>query len=137
MLCVLILYISSGVGLCSLKSTSNHRFFEKLFKAILFTLSSLLRGNRRKNNLFWCLAWDSNPGFSSNKLTHYLLDHGVHSTSVKLFQMWKYCLNCGEWCSHPEILANIWKLNFIYDVILALKHFFWEQLGFKSFCNME
>ena len=25
---------------------------------------------------FWCLAWDSNPGFSSNKPTHYLLDHG-------------------------------------------------------------
>ena len=50
----------------------------------LFTLRvfarNLLRGNRRRNTFFcisfWCLAWDSNPGFSSNKLTHYLLDHG-------------------------------------------------------------
>ena len=36
-------------------------------------------GNRRSNTfriLFWCLAWDSNTGFSSNKPTHYLLDHG-------------------------------------------------------------
>ena len=58
-------------------------FFEKLFMAILFTLRvfarNLLRGNRRRNIFrisFWCLAWDSNPGLSSNKPTHYLLDHG-------------------------------------------------------------
>ena len=25
---------------------------------------------------FWCLAWGSNADFSSNKPTHYLLDHG-------------------------------------------------------------
>ena len=49
----------------------------------LFTLRvfarNLLRGNRRRNTFrisFWCLAWDSNFGFSSNKPTHYLLDHG-------------------------------------------------------------
>ena len=81
MLCVLILYISGGTF--SLKSIPNHRFFEKLFMAILFTLRvlarNLLRGNRRRNTfriLSWCLAWHSNPGFSSNKPTHYLLDHG-------------------------------------------------------------
>ena len=58
-------------------------FFAKLFMTILFTLRvftrNLLRGNRQKNNfriLFWCLAWVSNSGFSSNKPTHYLLDHG-------------------------------------------------------------
>ena len=51
--------------------------------AILFTLGifakNLRGGNRRRNSfriLFWRLAWDSNPGFSSNKPTHYLLDHG-------------------------------------------------------------
>ena len=51
--------------------------------AILFTLRvfarNLLRGNRRRNTfhiLFWCLARGSNPGFSSNKPIHYLLDHG-------------------------------------------------------------
>ena len=58
-------------------------FYEKHFTAILFTLRifarNLLRGDRRRNTFrisFWCLAWDSNPGFSSNKPTQYLLDHG-------------------------------------------------------------
>ena len=53
------------------------------FMAILFTrrvfARNLLGGNRRRNIfriLLWCLAWNSNPGFSSNKPTHYLLDHG-------------------------------------------------------------
>ena len=27
-------------------------------------------------HFFLCLAWDSNPGFSSNKPTHYLLENG-------------------------------------------------------------
>ena len=39
---------------------------------------SLLRGNRRGNIFsifFLCLACGSNPGFSSNKPTHYLLDY--------------------------------------------------------------
>ena len=88
MLCVLNLYISGGTY--SLKSTSNDRFFEKLFMAILFTLRvfarNLLRGNRRRNTLsisFWCLAWDSNPSFSSNKPTHYLLDHGDHCCLIR------------------------------------------------------
>ena len=79
MLCALILYISGGTY--SLKSTPNDRF-EKFFMAILFTLRvfarNLLRGNRRRNIFrisFWCLTWGSNPGFSSNKPTHCLLDH--------------------------------------------------------------
>ena len=70
------IYISGGIY--SLKSTPNNRFFEKLFMAILFILRviarNLLSGNRRRNTFrisFWCLAWDSNPGFSSNKPTHY------------------------------------------------------------------
>ena len=77
---MLILYISGGTY--SLKLTPNDRFFEKLFMAILFTLRdfvrNLLRGNCRRNTFrisFWFLVWDSNPGFSSNKPTHYLLDH--------------------------------------------------------------
>ena len=71
-------------GTYSLKSTPNDRFFEKLFMASLiysqsFCQKSAERGNRRRNTFrisFWCLAWHSNPGFSSNKPTHYLLDHG-------------------------------------------------------------
>ena len=35
---------------------------------------------------FWCLAWDPNPGFSSNKPTHYLLDLGVFNVAnIHLF----------------------------------------------------
>ena len=70
--CVLILYINGGTY--SLKSTPNDWFFEKLFTAILFTLRVFARNTFRIS--FWCLAWDMNPGFSSNKSTHYLLDHG-------------------------------------------------------------
>ena len=84
---VLILYISDGNY--NLMSTLNERFFEKLFMAILFTLRAfvrnLLRGNRRRNTfriLFWCLAWGSTPGLTSNKPTHYLLDHGDFNTHI-------------------------------------------------------
>ena len=93
MLCVLILYISGGTY--SLKSTPNDKLLEKLFMAILFTLRvfarNLLRGNRRWNTFrisFWCLAWDSNPGFSSNKPTHYLLDR-CKLTIVDFGNIWQ------------------------------------------------
>ena len=99
MLCVLILYISGGTY--SLKSTPNDRFFEKLFMTILFTLRvfarNLLRGNRWRNTFrisFWCLTWDSNPGFSSNKPTHYLLDHGDFVDCAKQFV--RNAQNCGK-----------------------------------------
>ena len=79
MLCVLILYIIYTWRTYSLKSTLNDRFFVNLFISILFALrvlvGNLLRENRQRNSfriLFWCLAWGSNPGFSSNKPTHYL-----------------------------------------------------------------
>ena len=93
---VLILYISGGTY--SLKSTANDRFFEKLFMAISYLLSELLpeicwEENRRRNTfriLFWCLAWGSNPGFSSNKPMHYLLDHGDF--------IWNIDLNNGVYC---------------------------------------
>ena len=29
---------------------------------------------------FWCLTGDTNPGFTANKSTHYLLDHGDFSS---------------------------------------------------------
>ena len=78
-----------------LQSTLNDRFFEKLFMAILFTLGvyvrNLLIGNRRRNTfciLFWCLAWDSNPGFSSNKPTHQL-DQGDSMFQIKKKEIWE------------------------------------------------
>ena len=101
MLCVLILYISGGTY--SLKSTPNDKIFEKLFMAILFTLTffarNLLRGNRRRNTFrisFWCQAWDWNPGFSSNKPTHYLLDHGDFNEHLTVTTN-KICL---RWITH-------------------------------------
>ena len=82
MLCVLILYKSGGTY--SLKSTPNDRFFEKLFIAIFHFLSEFLPEICWEKIaqeilfvfLFWCLACDSNPGFTSNKPTHYLLEYG-------------------------------------------------------------
>ena len=80
------------------KVDSERQIFEKLFMAILFTLRvfarNLLRGSRRRNTfciLFWCLAWGSNPGFSSNKPTHHLLDHGDFPTLLygNTFSNWK------------------------------------------------
>ena len=69
------------------KVDSERQIFEKLFHGrFYFTLRvfarNLLRGNRNREERysfrisFWCLAWDLNPGFSSNKATYYLLDHG-------------------------------------------------------------
>ena len=111
MLCVLILYISDGTY--SLKSTRYDRYFEKLFMTILFTLRvfgrNLLRGNRRNRILFWCLTWYSNPGFSSNKPTHYLLDHG------------DLCIWVGEhwikfsWYEHLKLL-KMWLYTILLDL---------------------
>ena len=63
---------------------SERLIFWEAFSWQIYLLSellarNLLRRNRRRNTfriLLWCLAWDSNPIFSSNKPTHHLLDHG-------------------------------------------------------------
>ena len=50
---------------------------------------NLLRGNRRRNTFrtsFWCLAWDSNPG--------YLLDHGYFN--YQIFLTWT------RWSAHQR-----------------------------------
>ena len=79
----LCLYVSGGTY--SLKSTSNDRF---VWKTLRVFARNLLRGNAEVTFfciLFWCLAWDSNPGFSCNKPAHYLLDQGdLYRTDVKL-----------------------------------------------------
>ena len=49
MLCVLILYISGGTY--SLKTTSNDRFFEKLFMAILFYSQSFCQKSAERKSL--------------------------------------------------------------------------------------
>ena len=67
-------------------STPNDRYLRNFFLAGWFTLSgfarNLLLGNRRRYILSpydektkWCLIWDTIPGFTSNKPTHYVLDY--------------------------------------------------------------
>ena len=60
-------------------------FWETFSWQVIFTLRvfprNLLRGNRERNIYFfhisfWCLIWDTSPGFMSNKSIHYLLDYG-------------------------------------------------------------
>ena len=78
---MLILYVS-GVTY-SLKSTPNDRFFKKLFVSILFTLKSFChkfadRKSLKKYFSYFVLMFGLGlePWLSSNKPTHYLLDHG-------------------------------------------------------------
>ena len=143
MLCVLILYISGGTY--SLKSTPNDRFVEKLFMAILFTLRvfarNLLRGNRRRNTFrisFWCLAWDSNPGFSSNKPTHYLLDHG----DFKLTNIQTYIYIIGHY--NPLVRITIWFLTpslllcvLIYNLKSTPNDRFWRNFLYLKFIHSQ
>ena len=109
---------------CSLKSTPNDRFFAKLFMAILFTLRvfarNLLRGKRWRNTFrisFWCLAWDSNPGFLSNKPPHCLLDH-----SDEAIMSAYYDLKVSEDSFGPMIT----------DFGFQLKIVFWTLSGFNN-----
>ena len=60
---------------------------------------------------FWCLAWGSNRDFTSNKPTHYLLDHGdftfnsiflnTHCWSLIRYSPIHICTvnNTVKWCS--------------------------------------
>ena len=102
------------------KVDSERQIFEETFHGNFIWLSrvfarNLLRGNRRRNTFrisFWCLAWDSNPGFSSNKPTHYLLDHGdfeTHTTFKK--PMKKMCINVSNF--YMKIINN--KYTLLYN----------------------
>ena len=116
MLCVLI-FIHKWRDL-QLKSTPNDRFFEKIFVAILFALrvfaKNLLRGNRRRNRRN--LAWSSNPGFSSYKTTHYLIDQGDFTHEVvqdEVVQDGDKWVNSG-WTSN---LTDIFMIQFDLSVV--------------------
>ena len=106
MLCVL------SRGTYSLRSTLNGKFFGKLFVAILFTLRVFVRNLLREEIaegiilfgfLFWCRAWGSNPGFTSNKPTYYLLDYGDYMNA------WMNISYCRD-----EIKFNYSRLPFCF-----------------------
>ena len=76
MLCVLNWYISGEIYI--LKSIPNDRFFLENFHSNYYSLSEFLQEICWEDIaeeilfciLFWCLAWDSNRGFTLNKLTY-------------------------------------------------------------------
>ena len=103
MLCMLISYASGGTY--SLAWTLNVRFFEKPFhgRFILthgvFCQKSAERKSPRKyffHISFWCLTWDTNPGFTSNKPTHYLLDCGDYLPELRI-QLSSLCSQNSLW----------------------------------------
>ena len=127
---MLILYISGGTY--SLKSTPNDRFFEKLFMAIFIDSQSFCQKSAERKSpkkyfsyLIWCLAWESNPGFSSNKSTHYLLDHGdfkclcVSNTRATQKFKWKsaYPGNSNEINEMTTSLTDV-PLKFLNQVMI-------------------
>ena len=82
---VRIIDLVSHTTLCCVCVNFMRKLRDLQFKvvAILFTLRAfardLLRGNDQRNTfciLFWILAWGLNPGFTFNKPTHNLLEHG-------------------------------------------------------------
>ena len=78
---------------------------------------NLLRGNRRRNTFrisFRCLAWDSNPGFSSNKPIHYLLEHGDNITKrISLIFRLSFIV---LWLKFVDLLENKWYFVFTWGV---------------------
>ena len=74
-LCSCVNFIHKRRALQFKVNSERQIFFRNFSWQFLFTLRvftrNLLRGNCQKNTfciLFWCLAWGSNPGFTSNKL---------------------------------------------------------------------
>ena len=82
---------------------------------------NLLRGNHRRNTfriLFRCLAWGSNPGFTSNKPTHCLVDYDA---IIDINILYKISIN---YCAIKNV--NCVKYS---TVISMVSHF---QLIFKN-----
>ena len=92
MLCALILYASGGTY--SLTSTPNDRFLRNFYHGRFIHSQNLCQKyaatNSPDNYFLFIIRFDvwpggSNPGFSSNKPTHYLLDHGNFNNITSVF----------------------------------------------------
>ena len=117
MLCTLILYVSAGT----------YRFLRNFFGADLFTVRAfawnLLSGNRRRNILsfhisFWCLIWNTNPVFSSNKPIYYLLDYGDTEIFYHIFVLMFY-MGFESW---RNLLLFIYYIYYIYTIYYTAAH---------------
>ena len=96
---VLILYIIGGTY--CLKSTPNDRFFEKLFHDRFYLLSEFLP------EICWEEIAEEILGFSSNKPTHYLLDHGA--TATKTVNIDKWIKSFESFIKIISIFLNLWN----------------------------
>ena len=130
----------------------------------LFTLRVIARnplgGNRRRNTFrisFWCLPWGSNLGFSSNKPTHYLLDHGDYINCLyfpKFIICYQTVLTYINGHYNPSVriidlvshTTYVVCVNFIYKwrdlqfKVDSERHIFWETfhgnfIYSQSFCQ--
>ena len=86
---------------------------------------------------FWCLTWDTNPGFKSNKPTHYVLDYSDFSLSICMVRVHiltdksepsKTAFKPGSTVCSLRILQQD-LLDFLLRNICLRKKF---KLGFKS-----
>ena len=91
MLCALILYVSSGTY--SLTLTPNDRFLETFTRQVYLLsefLTEICWEAIAEEILFiyhfWWLTWVRTQAFATNKLTHYMLDHGdyMHFYGLKI-----------------------------------------------------
>ena len=112
MLCALILYVSGGTF--NLTSTPNNKLFEELLHgSFICSQSSCQKSDERKCRtnvfFFFIFRFDANPGFTSNKSTHYLLDYGDSNISwseiLRHPEIWKHC----QFFSH---FISIWSVQF-------------------------
>ena len=113
--CVNFMHRWRDLQLNSLKSTPNDRSLRNflrqfyLFSALLSEIcwEEIAEGILFRIS-FWCLAWGSNAGFTSNKPTDYLLDYGDFcnfplTRKVMSHRMWQIMGSGPTTKSHPDL----------------------------------
>ena len=111
MLCALILYVSGGTY--NLKCIPNNRFLRNFFMACLFYSQIFCQKStkrKRPKNFFlisyWCLTWNTNRGFMSNKPTKnygnfihkWLLQSLSQDSNLASYTTYAVCINfIHEW----------------------------------------
>ena len=101
---------------------------------------NLLRASRRRNISLWRLSWVMNPGLTSNKSTHYLLDYGDYGvfclfwSGNKFIFVWNTFLNLKMKTWDFQLLLNFYVNYVIYslnDVIVEKQ--FWDSLSWQFY----
>ena len=89
--------------------------------------------------MFWCLTWGSNPGFSSNKPTHYLLDHCdynalIISIFLILFYFYYLCIWSLATSRLTDVVIRIF--NNLFNILLLLAEPF-SVHTISSLCHLS